>query len=121
MIGTASATDASILNPRLQEHTMDGQQQVSVKLEAQSQEEPTSVLSDEDLYEDAGDLDYTGSTQALMLARIPKFLWESWAQLGDDDEIQIGTIRIEGDPEDPKRVSHPLLIHQYDLRFHIFS
>lgn len=85
---------------------MDGQQ-VSVKLEAQSQEEPTSVISDEDVYEDAGDLDYTGSTQALMLTRIPKFLWESWTQLGDDDEIQIGTIRYEGDPEDPKRVCYP--------------
>lgn len=84
---------------------MDGQQ-VSVKLEPQTQEDPSSVLSDEDLYEDAGDLDYTGSTQALILSRIPRFLWESWAQLGDDDEIQIGTIRYEGDPEDPKRVCY---------------
>lgn len=100
------ALNAPILNsPSLLNHTMDGQQ-VSVKLEAQSQEEPTSVLSDEDLYEDAGDLDYSGSTQALILTRIPKFLWESWTQLGDDDEIQIGTIRYEGDPEDPKRVCH---------------
>ena len=80
---------------------------MSVKLEAQPHEEPTSVLSDEDLYEDAGDLDYTGSTQALILTRIPKFLWENWTQLSDDDEIQIGTIRYEGDPEDPKRVCHP--------------
>lgn len=85
---------------------MDGQQ-VSIKLEGQPLEEPTSVLSDEDLYEDAGDLDYAGSTQALILTRIPKFLWESWTQLGDDDEIQIGTIRYEGDPEDPKRVCYP--------------
>ena len=106
-MGTVSAVNASVLNPSsLLEHTMDGQQ-VSIKLEGQSQEEPTTGLSDEDLYEDAGDLDYTESTQALVLTRIPKFLWESWTQLGDDDEIQIGTIRYEGDPENPKRVYYP--------------
>lgn len=104
---------------------MDGQQ-VSVKLEAQTQEEQTSVLSDEDLYEDAGDLDYTGSTQALILTRIPRFLWESWTQLGDDDEIQIGTIRYEGNPEDPKRVCyladtsrHTKSIFTYQLILHL--
>lgn len=91
----------------LPEQTINGQQS-SVKLEPQSLDEPTSTFSDEDLYEDTGDLDYTASTQALLLARIPKFLWENWTQLGDDDEIEIGTIRFEGGPENSKRVRHPI-------------
>jgi transcription initiation factor TFIIF subunit beta len=89
---------------------MDGQQ-ASVKQESNSFEEPPSVQSDEDLYEDTGDLDFTASTQSLILTRIPKFLWESWSQLGDDEEIQLGTIRFEGGPDDVKRVSIPLLFN----------
>jgi len=29
----------------------------------------------------------------MYLARLPNYLWERWAELGEDDEIQIGTIR----------------------------
>lgn len=60
--------------------------------------------SDDDIYEDAGDLDFTGSEQSVMLARLPKFLWECWSKLGDDQEITIGTVRLEGQPMEPARV-----------------
>ncbi|KAL5336832.1 transcription initiation factor IIF, beta subunit-domain-containing protein [Aspergillus crustosus] len=62
-------------------------------------------IDDEDLYEDAGDLDFTNAEQSLWLSRIPRSLWEHWHNLDDDEEIQIGTIRIEGEPNDIKRVS----------------
>jgi hypothetical protein len=32
-------------------------------------------------------------------------LWEHWSKLDDDEEIRIGTVRVEGDPTDIKRVS----------------
>lgn len=93
----------------------------SIKIESHSIDEVTPALTDDDdLYEDTGDLDYSSSTQGLILTRIPKFLWESWAQLDDDDEIQLGTIRIEGGPEDPKRVSH-LIDLRFGLHFHILA
>ncbi|KAL9101546.1 MAG: hypothetical protein Q9163_003201 [Psora crenata] len=60
---------------------------------------------EEDIYEDTGDLDFTGSEQSVYLARIPKFLWECWSKLENDQEIQIGRIRVEGQPGDIKRMS----------------
>ncbi|KAK0656824.1 transcription initiation factor IIF, beta subunit-domain-containing protein [Cercophora newfieldiana] len=34
-----------------------------------------------------------GSYDRMYLARLPNYLWERWAELGDNDEIQIGMIR----------------------------
>jgi len=50
---------------------------------------------DEDVYEDAGDLEFNSdpAMQRMYLAKIPKYLWDQWAKLDDDAEIQIGTIR----------------------------
>lgn len=95
-----SFLNALFLNP-----VMDGQE-APIKSEANLREDFTSIQSDDDLYEEAGDLDFGGSTQALILARIPKFLWESWSRLGDEDEIQLGTIRFEGLGNDLKRVCY---------------
>lgn len=62
--------------------------------------------TDDDLYEDAGDLEFAGSDQGLYLTRVPKFLWERWSQLDDNQEVTIGTVRVEGGPENVKRVRH---------------
>lgn len=61
-------------------------------------------MDDDDLYEDAGDLDFTEAGQHVWLSRLPRQLWENWAQIDDDEEIEIGTMRIEGDSSDLKRV-----------------
>jgi transcription initiation factor TFIIF subunit beta len=54
-----------------------------------------AALSEEDIYEDAGDLEFNSDPvfQSLYLARVPKYLWEAWSKLDDDAEIQIGTLR----------------------------
>lgn len=62
-------------------------------------------LEDEDIYEDAGDLEFSQSGQNVWLSRLPRQLWEHWAHLDDDEEVEIGTVRIEGEPGDLKRVS----------------
>ena len=62
--------------------------------------------SDEDIYEDAGDLDFASTTQGFYLTRIPRFLWETWSKLEDDVEIHLGTVRVEGGLDDLKRVRH---------------
>ena len=59
---------------------------------------------DDDIYEDAGDLDFTNSFQPIYLTRLPKYLWKTWSLLEDDQELHIGTIRVEGEIENPKRV-----------------
>ena len=59
---------------------------------------------DEDMYEDAGDLDFSQAQQRLWLSHIPRTLWESLSRLKDDDEIEIGKVRVEGPDSHPSRV-----------------
>ena len=61
--------------------------------------------SAEDVYEDdQGDVDFTNFAHDLYLARLPKYLWKSWESLGDDEEVQIGVLRVEGPLKDPVSV-----------------
>lgn len=66
----------------------------------------SSAQSDEDLYEDAGDLEFANADKNLMLARLPKSLWEVWSKLDDDQEITIGTVRLEGQIMEPTKVRY---------------
>ncbi|KXH39463.1 transcription initiation factor IIF [Colletotrichum salicis] len=60
---------------------------------------PAAPVDDDDLYEDAGDLEFFdqlsdhGAFGQAYLARVPKDLWEAWDSLPDDAEIEIGTMR----------------------------
>jgi transcription initiation factor TFIIF subunit beta len=83
-----------------------------VKLEPDILGASPGVQSDEDLYEDAGDLDFSNAIQGIYLTRIPRFLWENWSKLDDDQEIQLGTVRVEGTGGDVRRVRRYLnLLH----------
>lgn len=66
---------------------------------------PSPYMDEDDLYEeDAGDLDFSQAQQQLWLSHIPRSLWETWSSLSDDEEIDIGTIRVEGPETEPQRV-----------------
>lgn len=61
---------------------------------------PTGFMDDDD-YEDTGELSLPTEPPQLWLTRIPKWLWESLANAGDEDEIEIGKIRVyEGPTQD---------------------
>lgn len=79
-----------------------------IKPDPDSKEAVLADLEDDDIYEDAGDLDFSASAQNVWLSRLPQQLWDHWATMDenadDDEEIEIGTIRIEGEPGDLKRV-----------------
>lgn len=66
---------------------------------------PSPYMEEDDVYEDAGDLDFSQSSQQFWMSRIPKSLWELWASMPEDGEIEIGTMRVEGEISNPKRVS----------------
>jgi transcription initiation factor TFIIF subunit beta len=78
---------------------------------------PSPYMDEDDVYEeDAGDLDFSQAQQQLWLSHIPRSLWEMWSSLSDDEEIEIGTIRVEGTEKEPQRVgshvvSSPFRIH----------
>ncbi|KAJ5183763.1 hypothetical protein N7492_001379 [Penicillium capsulatum] len=76
-----------------------------IKQDPDSKDVVLDDIDDEDIYEDAGDLDFSASGQNVWLSRLPRQLWQHWMQLDDDEEIEIGTMRIEGEPGDLKRVS----------------
>ncbi|KAL8868455.1 MAG: hypothetical protein Q9174_004982 [Haloplaca sp. 1 TL-2023] len=82
-----------------------------VKLEPPSAAASPGAHSDENFSEDAEELDFSGAQQGLFLTRIPKFLWEKWSTLDDDQEIELGTVRVEGGMDDVKRMSLNLLPH----------
>jgi len=75
-----------------------------VKIESESPMTSPGAHSDDDKYEEAGDLDLTDSNQGIYLTRLPKWLWRSWSSIDADEEICIGTIRVEGDVQSPQRV-----------------
>ena len=68
--------------------------QPRVKTEPDSVGASPSALNDEDIYEDTGELDFSNS-QNMYLLRLPKWLWENWSQIDDDEQIQLGTVRVE--------------------------
>ncbi|KAI9651927.1 MAG: hypothetical protein M1829_002104 [Trizodia sp. TS-e1964] len=53
-----------------------------------------SALTDEDIYEDAGDLELSCARDGLQLMRIPRYLWDVWSKFADDEEIELGTVRV---------------------------
>ncbi|KAH9908726.1 transcription initiation factor IIF, beta subunit-domain-containing protein [Xylariomycetidae sp. FL2044] len=59
-----------------------------------------AAYSEDDIYEDAGDLEFYDSIPnadphagSVYLAHVPKYLFDAWAHLDDNDEIRIGTVR----------------------------
>ncbi|KAI5287972.1 hypothetical protein KEM54_005570 [Ascosphaera aggregata] len=107
---------------------LEGQQQQQQGGDIAIKPEPSNHYDtsfDDDIYEDTGDLDFSQAMQDVWLARLPKALWESWAKLDADEEIEIGTLRVEGPPEDIKRkislrvndaVRGPTIPRDYNLR-----
>lgn len=99
---------------------LEGTDNAHIKVEDVMPESPTALS---DAYMDDADLDdpalnFDNVNQQLWMSRLPKYLWETLAKIGDpkaldqalanipdDQEIDLGTIRIEGDLEKPERVS----------------
>jgi transcription initiation factor TFIIF subunit beta len=84
---------------------------VDIKAESVDVDMPSPAYADdyEDALEEAGDLEYTGANQPMWLSHIPKSLWHALDKLDADDEIDLGTISIEGPEDNPTRVSNPNL------------
>ena len=65
-----------------------------IKTEGDAAASPASFAESE-AFEDAGDLEFRDDQRfnAVYLARVPKYVWEQWENLGDDEEIVLGTLR----------------------------
>lgn len=58
-----------------------------------------SPMEEDDVYEDdlGGDLEFPNPADAfkqqIYMCRVPNYLWQAWADLPDDAEIEIGRLR----------------------------
>ncbi|KAG8628050.1 hypothetical protein KVT40_003923 [Elsinoe batatas] len=73
---------------------MKMEEDVKIKPDPASALTPMAV--DEDEYEDTGELHINGSeeTNGAWLAKLPKWLWEAWANIAEDEEIELGKVRV---------------------------
>lgn len=76
----------------------------TIKPDPDTKDPTPGAMSEDDIYEDTGDLDFSGAKQEVWLTKIPRFLYDNWSKLDDDEEIQIGTVRVEKGPSDMERV-----------------
>ncbi|KAI0815566.1 transcription initiation factor IIF, beta subunit-domain-containing protein [Xylaria sp. FL0064] len=71
----------------------------SIKPDPDAMDSLPGAMSDDDMYEDAGDLEFADFSPTnpaaadVYLTHVPKYLYKAWSQLDDDDEIRIGTVR----------------------------
>ncbi|KAI1107000.1 transcription initiation factor iif [Jackrogersella minutella] len=105
---------------------------VGVKSEQDDVGPSPAAMSEDDIYEDAGDLEFYDPNDvndgAVYLTHVPKYLYDSWAHLDDDAEIRIGTLRQWTEPGsngelkprisillDPKLAPHQQIPKEYNL------
>lgn len=71
----------------------------NVKLESYVKNEPDISPLDDDDYEDTGELHIPedGTEATAWLARLPRWLWEAWNDIAEDEEIVLGKIRYYKD------------------------
>ena len=68
----------------------DGSLQERVKREL-------GTASDDDDYEDAGDLDMAQGKRGLWLIKLPKFVLEQWEKIDEDEEITLGQLFVSSE------------------------
>ncbi len=59
-------------------------------------EEGSPQPLEDDIYEDAGDLEFfdpLSNEGSMYVTRVPHYVWAAWDKMDEDEEIQIGTIR----------------------------
>ena len=95
----------AIKNVKQEPHkASDAVGEIQIKADPESSTLSPGLSWDDDVYEDAGDVDFDQSVQEVYLSRIPKFLWKTWSHMDDDQEICIGTIRVEAQAGVVRRV-----------------
>jgi TFIIF, beta subunit N-terminus len=96
---------STLQNPGIPRVKVETVADSNVKREPLDEEMASPYVDDEDDgLDEGGDLDFTNAHTQLWLTQIPRNLWETWSVMGLDDEIEIGTIRVEGSQDNPQRV-----------------
>ncbi|CCX32913.1 transcription initiation factor IIF, beta subunit-domain-containing protein [Pyronema domesticum] len=74
-------------------------------IKSENSQSPASAFNDDDeLYEDAGDLDILAGQRAVWLVKLPQFLAERWKDIDEDEEIVLGTVRVDNQAPSDKQL-----------------
>ncbi|KAF8537233.1 transcription initiation factor IIF, beta subunit [Trichophaea hybrida] len=68
----------------------------------------SSFPDDEEFYEDSGDLDLSNGDRAVWLVKLPQFLAERWNAIDEDEEITLGTVKVDRNASEQKQVCKTL-------------
>jgi transcription initiation factor TFIIF subunit beta len=63
-----------------------------------------SYPDDDELYEDAGDLDISNGERAVWLVKLPQFLADRWKDIDVDEEIPLGVVKVDRNAPEQKQV-----------------
>lgn len=76
--------------------SFDVKMEEDVKIKPDPDNAATPSVMEEDEYEDTGELQIRGSAadDQAWLAKIPKWLWEAWIDIADDEEVELGKVRV---------------------------
>lgn len=66
-----------------------------------------SDVDDDELYEDAGDLDMSRGEKAVWLVKLPSFVTERWSQIDDNEEIVLGMVKVNPNTNNVRASSLP--------------
>ncbi|KAH8149625.1 uncharacterized protein LAJ45_06256 [Morchella importuna] len=61
--------------------------------------------SDDELYEDAGDLDMVEGSKAVWLVKLPSFVAERWNDIDEDEEIVLGVVKVNPNNNEQLKLS----------------
>ncbi|KAF8419468.1 transcription initiation factor IIF, beta subunit-domain-containing protein [Tirmania nivea] len=75
-------------------------------------DEGAGATSDDDDYEDAGDLDMTNGKRGLWLVKLPRFLLEQWDKMDEDEEITLGEILVSSEEKFRLKINPSLEVHK---------
>ena len=83
-------------------------------------ESKSPAVFDEDIYEDAGDLEFNTDQkfQNVFMAKIPRYVWQAWSKLDDNAEIQLGTIRRSVVKDGNKKTEHMQMLLSPEIGAH---
>lgn len=81
-------------------------------LPAHIKSEGAGAVSDDDDYEDAGDLDMTNGKRGLWLVKLPRFLLEQWDKMDEDEEITLGEILVSSEEKFRLKLNPSLEVHK---------
>ncbi|KAI5789144.1 transcription initiation factor IIF, beta subunit [Geopyxis carbonaria] len=87
-----------------------------IKAESEYKLEPivSPTADDDELYEDAGDLDLSGGNKPIWLVKLPSFIAERWRDISEDEEIVLGVVKLKPGQDSESTKNLKLVLEKND-------